>query len=428
MLSLPSAVILSEKSSIHYSSLFTLFWKIHTFITSASKAFFERILLNLILKFRYIFVIIFGGIAFYSLVVVVYKPKLQLPDSEEFQIFSANHLFEKYDFEYKNQFWFKRAKDKNESYLYLMPIRIVFGVKASDNGDLLNPSSRGSLEFDENFDISTPSAQLWLIQFCKELRNQSFYKPTIGPLLSNCFIETFKSWIDDRRCNDGINDNMDRSPCCETTTFPYKPNVFNLCLHEVIKLLHKTPNYYLNMEWSGPRFDKKSLQIVAAVIEYDSIYSFSHSFVEMNSFWNAVNDWVSNKMKTAPNELKNGWFISSHMEFYALQLSLSEGTIKSIIFAVIFSFIALVITTWNLKLSALSTITISCIIFTTIAVLVLLNWKLNILESISISLAIGLAIDLTLHYTIAYKLSAQVSHKYIKIIAINSCDAITSYL
>jgi len=412
MLSLPSAVILAEKTSINYFSSLTIFWRFHSYITSTSKAFFEKILFNLIIKFRYIFVLIFGGIAVYSVIIVVHNPKLRLPDSEEFQIFSANHYFEKYDFEYKNQFWFKRAKDKNDSYLYLMPIRIVFGIKASDNGDILDPSSRGSLEFVENFDISTPSAQLWLIQFCKELRNQSFYKSTIGPLLSNCFIETFKSWIDDRRCVDGIS-NINRTPCCETSIFPYKPNVFNSCLQEVIQLLHKTPNYFLNMDWSGPRFDKKSLQIVAAVIEYDSIYSFSHSFVEMNKFWNTVNDWVTAKMKTAPNELKSGWFISSHMDFYALQLSLSEGTIKSIIFAVIFSFIALVLTTWNLKLSALSTITISCIIFTTIAILVILDWKLNILESISISLAIGLAIDLTLHYTIAYKLSSPVSYIFL---------------
>lgn len=407
MLSLPSAVILAERISFNCFSSFTLFWRIHSKMTSISKTFFEKMLFNMILKFRFIFILIFGGIAIYSILIVVYNPKLKLPDSEEFQIFSAKHYFEKYDFEYKNQFWFKRSKDKNDSNLYVMPIRVVFGVKAIDSGDLLNPYSRGSLELVEDFDISTESSQLWLIQFCKELRNQSFYRPTIGPLLSNCFIETFKSWIDDRRCVDGINHNLNRSPCCETSVFPYEPNVFNLCLHKVIELLHKTPNYFLNMDWSGPRFDKKSLKIVAAVIEYDSNYSFSHSFVEMNNFWNAINDWVTNKMKTAPKELRNGWFISSGMEFFALQLSLSEGTIKSIVFAVIFSFIALFLTTWNIKLSALSTITISCIIFTTIAILVLLNWKLNILESISISLAIGLAIDLTLHYTIAFKLSTQ---------------------
>jgi len=175
----------------------------------------------------------------------------------------------------------------------------------------------------------------------------------------------------------------------------------------LIDLLGKTPDYFLTHHWAGPRFDRKSLQMVAAVVEYDSIYTFSHSFVEMNKFWTEVNDWVSNQMRSAPKGLREGWLISSQMDFYALQLSLSDGTIKSILFAVFFAFVALITTTCNWRLSVLSTITISSIIFSTIAILVALNWKLNVLESISILLAIGLAIDFTLHYSIAYKLSTQ---------------------
>lgn len=35
----------------------------------------------------------------------------------------------------------------------------------------------------------------------------------------------------------------------------------------------------------------------------------------------------------------------------------------------------------------------------------LLDWKLNILESVSVSLAVGLSVDFTLHYAIGYRLS-----------------------
>ncbi|CAG2110302.1 unnamed protein product, partial [Medioppia subpectinata] len=316
----------------------------------------------------------------------------------------------RYDFEFKNKFWFKRVRDQNNDYLYYMPIRVVLGVDAEDNGDFLNPSSRGSIQYKPDFDISAKRSQKWLIEFCRQIRNQSFYRPTIGPLLSNCFIETFKSWMEDRECVDAIN-GLNRNPCCRSSRFPYKPSVFDMCLRQLIDLLGKTPDYYLSHSWAGPRFDKKSLQIVAAVVEYDSIYTFSHSFIEMNKFWTEVNDWVSDQMKSAPKGLQNGWFISSQMDFYALQLSLSEGTVKSILFAVFFAFVALITTTCNWRLSVLSTITISSIIFSTIAILVALNWKLNVLESISILLAIGLAIDFTLHYTIAYKLSTQVENR-----------------
>ncbi|XP_054152882.1 protein dispatched-like [Oppia nitens] len=403
MLLLPSAVIISEKYSLKYLS-FSNFWR---FRSSISKLFFEKMLLNVIMKYRYIIVVLVTSITLTSVVVVVITPGLKLPNSQELQIFSSNHYFEKYDLQLKNKFWFKYINNNREdSSSYSLPIRVVFGIDPQDTGDYLNPSNRGLLQINQNFDITSQSSQLWLIDFCKELRNQSFYKPMMGPLLSNCFIETFKSWMEDRECIDAIN-GLDRSPCCRTSQFPFKPTVFNLCLNQVIELLSKTPNYFVSHDWAGPRYDKRSLQMVAAVIEYDSVYSFSHSFVEMNRFWNEINDWVSNKIISAPKGLQNGWFISSQMDFYALQLSLSDGIFKSISFAVFFAFVSLIITTCDWRLSALSIITIFAIIFTTIAVLVALDWKLNVLESISILLAIGLAIDFTLHYTIAFKLSKQ---------------------
>ena len=418
LLTLPSAIIISEQITFKYS-LMTHFWRCRSFVAIKSKFFFERLLSKVILKLRLLIALIFSAMAIVSVISVTHYPKLQLPDSHEFQIFSAKHFFERYDLEMKNEFWFKRVRDLNDNYIYYMPIRVVFGVEASDNGNPLDPFSRGSLQLISNFDVSSERSQLWIIKLCKELRSQSFYRPTIGPLLSNCFIETFKDWMENRECIDPI-DHLDRSPCCRTSVFPYKPSVFTMCLEQVIRLLAKTPNYYLSQDWAGPRFDKKSLQMVAAIIEYDSNYTFSYSFTEMNKFWNEINDWISHKMLSAPEELQNGWFVSSQMDFYALQLSLSEGTLKSIAFSLFFSLIALTMTTCDLRLSILSLISISSIIFSTIALLVILGWKLNVLESISISLAIGLAIDFTLHYTIAFKITRQQVYNQLSIKSINN--------
>ena len=45
------------------------------------------------------------------------------------------------------------------------------------------------------------------------------------------------------------------------------------------------------------------------------------------------------------------------------------------------------------------------------AVVVLLGWKLNILEFVSVSIAVGLSVDFTLHYAVGYRLScAQAQH------------------
>lgn len=44
-----------------------------------------------------------------------------------------------------------------------------------------------------------------------------------------------------------------------------------------------------------------------------------------------------------------------------------------------------------------------------VSILVLLEWRLNVLESIAVTAAIGLAVDFTLHYGINYRLSEEES-------------------
>lgn len=51
-----------------------------------------------------------------------------------------------------------------------MPLRFVWGVMPEDNGDHLDPASRGSLKFDPRFDIAAPDSQAWLIKFCHNLK------------------------------------------------------------------------------------------------------------------------------------------------------------------------------------------------------------------------------------------------------------------
>lgn len=69
--------------------------------------------------------------------------------------------------------------------------------------------------------------------------------------------------------------------------------------------------------------------------------------------------------------------------------------------------------TFNVPLSLIAILTISCIIFVSISILILFGWKLNILESIAISLAIGLSVDFSLHYAVNYKLCADQTNRKI---------------
>ena len=106
-------------------------------MTDSSRVFFEKILPCIIVKSRYFWLVLFTTLAAGGAFVVFYYPKLQLPDSKEFQIFNADHPFEKYDLFLKKLFWFEKAKEQD---IYgKLPIRIVWGVLPIDNGNHLNP-------------------------------------------------------------------------------------------------------------------------------------------------------------------------------------------------------------------------------------------------------------------------------------------------
>lgn len=370
------------------------------YVSDVARVVFEKILPCVIIKLRYVWVAIFGAVALAAAFVVFYYPKLKLPDTKEFQLFYANHPFERYDLEFKHEFWFE--KSLHAEYVAKLPLRFVWGVRAEDNGNYLEPASKGTLVLDPAFDMAAPESQAWLSHFCKDLRNQSFFLPTMGPLLPNCFIDTFRSWMD-RRCKDSF-DGLDRAPCCEVSEFPYTEDVFEQCIVLSVKDLFETPSKFFLPGLAGPRFSMSTGRIEAVVVEYDSNVSYSLSHSQMHTFYHQVEEWMHKQLDTAPAGMRNGWFISD-LAFYDVQNSLSVSTVSAIALTMAIAFVVLFLATCNLWLSLISVVCLSCVVLVSVAALVLLDWKLNILESVSISLAVGLSVDFTLHYAIGYRLS-----------------------
>lgn len=220
--------------------------------------------------------------------------------------------------------------------------------------------------------------------------------------------------------------------CCEQHKFPYESSVFDECLPEVVSSLYNSPRYIFVPGVAGPKFEKKPFSsktnqiaenetkiqrnkinipsIKALVIEYESNQPFTTSYPDINNFQNAVQRWFENISANAPLGMQNGWF-TSELSFYDLQEMLQQGTITAASIAMISSLIVLLLFTMNLLVSAYAALTVTFTIFTSIATLILLGWKLNILESITASTAVGLGIDFALHYGINYRLSTKNDRK-----------------
>ncbi|XP_015609573.1 protein dispatched homolog 1 isoform X2 [Cephus cinctus] len=381
---------------------------------------FGKLLTRIAIDLRWLWLVGLGGVAIASCMVVFRYPGLQLPDSPDFQLFDSSHPFERYDLVYARRFWFEKLDMSDGS--EVLPLRFVWGVKPVDNGDYLDPKARGNLEWDESFDVSNPKSQLWLQQFCRGLRAQPFYRSTRGPLLPNCFIESLRSWMQ-RRCEDPITMRADREPCCERNPFPYMPAVLQRCAAEASAELHRTPAHLWNREGpvtAGLKFAKEPLQlpstssndtkslaypstkIKALVVEYDSTHAYSLSFAEMDQFYHQVETWMQDQLSSAPLGMRGGWFVS-RLEFYELQRTLYEGTLWAMGVSMILALTVLALVTLNPLVSLYAILAIGAAIVVTVSALVLLNWRLNVLESVAVSTAIGLAVDFSLHYGVSYR-------------------------
>ncbi|XP_040207305.1 protein dispatched homolog 1 [Rana temporaria] len=366
-------------------------------ISEASRIFFEKVLPCIVIKFRLIWVFCFLTLTVGGAYIVCVNPKMKLPSLElsEFQVFRSSHPFERYDAEYKKIFMFERIHHGEELH---MPITIIWGISAEDNGDPLNPKSKGKLKLDSSFNIASPSSQRWLLNFCQKLKNQTFFYQTDEQDFTSCFIETFKRWMENQDC-----DEPGLYPCCSQSGFPYKQEVFELCIKRAIMELERSTGYHLDSKTPGPRFDINDT-IRAVVLEFKTTYLFTFAYEKMHHFYREVDAWISEELKTAPVGLSNGWFVSN-LEFYDLQDSLSDGTLIAMGLSVAVAFSVMLLTTWNIIISFYAIISIAGTIFVTVGSLVLLGWELNVLESVTISVAVGLSVDFAVHYGVAYRLS-----------------------
>ncbi|CAL9692176.1 unnamed protein product [Knipowitschia caucasica] len=368
-------------------------------LSEASRIFFEKVLPYIVINLRYLWLLWFLALTVGGAYVVCVNPKMKLPSLElaEFQVFRSSHPFERYDVEYKKLFMFERVHHGEDLH---MPITIIWGVTPVDKGDPLNPKNKGKLMLDDSFNIASPAAQLWILNFCQKLRNQSFVFQSEGQDFTSCFIETFKQWMENHDCEEAS-----VYPCCSQSTFPYKQDVFELCMKRAIMELDRTTNYHLARKTPGPRFDINDT-IRAIVLEFQSTYLFTLAYEKMCQFYQEVDAWIMEELRSAPAGLSHGWFISN-LEFYDLQDSLSGGTLVAMALSVAVAFSVMLLTTWNIIISLYAILSIAGTIFVTVGSLVLLGWELNVLESVTISVAVGLSVDFAVHYGVAYRLAPE---------------------
>ena len=370
-------------------------YKAYFHIIEWLRIFFEKVLPYIVIKFRYVWIILYGIVGLLGITAVLYYPKLRLPSSNEFQMFAQSHPFEVYDFKIKDNFWFEKAAGTTKA---TVPLTIVWGVKPVDTGNKLDPFSETELIYDPKFNIDSPEGQLFFLKFCRDVRSFKWYQKELGMQVTNCFIESFVEYMR-QPCASPVGS---YKPCCDESPFPFTLQVFSQCMEEWVTWVQKSQSLYYMHPNAGPRFSKENGKIVAVIVEFNSQQPYSFDYKDMKEFYSSVNEWVDEQMRMAPPGFQDAWFISD-LGFFDLQQTIAVGTPVAIAVSISIATVFALLTTMNVLISLWAMVSITFTIFVVIGVLVLLGWELNIMESVTITVAVGLTIDFTLHYGMAYR-------------------------
>ena len=137
------------------------------------------------------------------------------------------------------------------------------------------------------------------------------------------------------------------------------------------------------------------------VVMGSSTVKYSQTFSESDSFYKNLIDFFKARSRIigsvpSGSGLQNA-FATTEINFYAMQLAITQGAYDSAMYSTIFALIVLVLLTRRLVSSVLVAFHLACVVVCVLGVFVRLGWVLGVVESVIAALAVGLACDFAAH-------------------------------
>ena len=372
------------------------------------KSIYEKVVPCVIVKFRYFFVGVLAALAIAASIAVFYKPRLRLPSDDSFQLFTPSEPLATYELKLAEQFNFEKNEYDHLVYTF------VWGIKAEDKGNHLDPSNEPvHLTFESDWEsgfVFTRERQAYFLDFCRQVRNESFYLSS-----KTCFASEMDNWLASlRHANACVaHETLARSRgwvptepydlCCNVFLPVDSPTTFDTCLKRWsnVILVNRTKKDYFSVKFD----DDGNVKAVTSQIVTNR--HFTWRFNEMADVYNEMNRFMDRwRGANQPVGLRDGW-ASSELAFYDMQRNLFSGTLTAMGVALCLAFFVLFLTTFNIVISFYAIVAIGFVLLCTIGTVVLLGWELNVIESVTVALAVGLAVDFTVHFGVAYRLSLE---------------------
>ena len=354
-----------------------------------------------------------------ALVVVFYKPGLVPPTSTDFQLFTSDNPLEKWDLYFKYRFAAAVANTKKGTPIY---VSFVFGLIPTDIGNTMDPNdgdmykwihepylSEVSLLHDGAFDLGETKTQNWLRSFCEAIRAEQMFNVSA---LRPCIVtsEDLNKVLITLICNHlhTSNATAEWNLCCVQKGYQRQ------CIQKAMQdrnlpIYKEYRDFVSNMQITTtgcPMYNETDGHVVGFQFSALTTFTTAVAYKRMHAVHTALSNFLDKHLESAPDGLRSGFFTGhGFFNFYDLQLSLVFGTYRSVGLSLGASLVVLLFTVRNALITIYAMVTIVISITSTVATIVLLGWKLDVIVALTITLAVGMSIDFTIHYGVVYQLA-----------------------
>ena len=373
----------------------------------------------------FVWLLLLTALGVSGMFVVFVKPRFELPITKNFQLFPVSNPLESWDVRESSHFSFASTEGEVDQLTFFY----MWGFQSDDPGNHCNPKDRNSdtpVVLDDRFDFYAPESQAYLLDYCRKTKTRWNRDYAV------CVLEVFEE-VAQQVCS--IRSRLAAlqepllssliSVCCSQERVPFSRTQLDRC-GPIFLLLYKDPdiaNLLPMLDLSRKKiFDhfiyelsedvRDTNHITGYVLAVTTDYVATYEYAAMKKHYDDVTATYFKDMTVAPFAVNGGFCaFTDWFWFYDMQHSLATGTYFSIALSLLTAFVVMLVTSLNLVITVYAMLTISFAIASTVAVLVLLGWHLNIIESIIVSLGVGLSIDFAIHYGVAYRLSREPTSK-----------------
>ncbi len=251
-------------------------------------------------------------------------------------------------------------------------VLFVWGLTPTDTSRRIDPNQSSKLVFDEAFDPSTESAQVYLFEQCETVYHNSnnytfFRRYARGD--EECFLKGFNDWLETSSQSASPSDTYNNS-CLGANGIPVSPEIFHQCL-----IAYTNRFKDKNLVNNGIFHDEGIVKLYFFTAKTQT--SFASPTDKQERQLEALEGWTERERETALEETKNFFFSSVGSHLTDSLRNMMSTSRASIGIATACVGVMILFTSQSVTVTALSAISAGYVFVSTIACLVRLGWTLG---------------------------------------------------